>query len=152
MATGGNINQRLKELGIDIPDAETPIATYAHTRTVGNLVYVAGQGAEVHGKIGRDFTVKEGYDAARSSGIAVLSQLKHALNGDLSRVKQCVELLCYVHCTDEFTEQHLVMDGCSDLFRDIFGEAGLGVRTIMGNSSFAVNYACGIVATFEIKS
>jgi len=112
----GNINDRIRELGIDVPDVETPITTYAHTRTVGNLVYVAGQGAEVHGKIGRDFTVQEGYDAARSSGIVVLSQLKHALAGDLNQVKQCVELLYYVHCTDNFTEQHLVMDGTSDLF------------------------------------
>lgn len=146
----GRIDKRLKELGIEIPDATIPIAAYTPIRKVGNMVYIAGQGANVQGTVGIDFTLEEGQAAARDTAIKVLSQLRLACDGDLNRVVQCVQLQGLVRCTPDFSEQHLIINGASELFRNVFGDAGLAARAAIGTNAFPRGAVCNLIATFEI--
>ncbi len=151
MASGGKIDARLKELGIEIPEAATPIAAYTPIRMVGNMVYIAGQGPKMSGTVGIEFTRDQAYGAARSAAISVLSQLKKACDGDLDRVVQCVQLQGIVRSTPDFTEQHLVINGASELLRDVFGDAGLAARAAVGTNALPVGFVCEVIATFEIR-
>ena len=148
--TGGKIDARLKELGIDVPEATTPIAAYTPIRKVGNMVYIAGQGPRMTGTVGIEYTRDEGYEAARQAAVDVISQLKAACGGDLDRVVQCVQLQGIVRCVPEFTEQHLVINGASELLRDVFGDAGLAARAAVGTNALPVGFVCEVIATFEI--
>ncbi len=148
--TGGKIDARLAELGIEVPEAMVPIAAYTPIRKVGNMVYIAGQGPRMTGTAGIGYTLEEGKDAARQAAIAVLSQLKSACDGDLDRVVQCVQLQGIVRCVPEFTEQHLVINGASELLRDVFGDAGLAARAAVGTNALPVGFVCEVIATFEI--
>lgn len=148
----GKIDAKLKELGITIPEAASPIAAYTPIRKVGDMVYIAGQGPQMIGKVGREYTREDGYEAARLAGISVLSLLKKACDGDLDRVVQCVQLQGIVNCVPEFTEQHLVINGCSELLRDVFGESGLAARAAVGTNSLPVGFVCEVIATFQIRN
>jgi enamine deaminase RidA (YjgF/YER057c/UK114 family) len=150
MPAGGKIDAKLAELGIEIPEAAVPIAAYTPIRKVGNMVYIAGQGPKMTGVVGVDYTMEQGKGAAREAAISVLSQLKKACDGDLDRVKQCVQLQGIVRCTDDFTEQHLVINGASELLRDVFGETGLAARAAVGTNALPVGFVCEVIATFEI--
>ncbi len=152
VVSGGKIDAKLKELGIILPEASTPIAAYTPYRVVDNLVYIAGQGPSNQGKLGRDFTTEQGYGFARDAGIGALSQLKKACDGDLDRVVQCVQIQGIVNCTADFTEQHLVINGCSELFRDLFGDRGLAARAAVGTNSLPVGFACEVITVFEIRT
>ncbi|MDG1858037.1 MAG: RidA family protein [Emcibacteraceae bacterium] len=148
--SGGKIDAKLAELGIEIPEASVPIAAYTPIRKVGNMVYIAGQGPQMTGTVGVDYTMEQGKDAARQAAIGVLSQLRSACDGDLDRVVQCVQLQGIVRCTDDFTEQHLVINGASELLRDVFGDAGLAARAAVGTNALPVGFVCEVIATFEI--
>ena len=148
--SGGKADAKLADLGIELPEAATPIAAYTPIRKVGNMVYIAGQGPSDQGVVGSDYTTEQGYGFARDAGINVLSQLRKACDGDLDRVVQCVQLQGLVRCTDDFTEQHLVINGCSELFRDVFGDAGLAARAAVGTNALPVGFVCEVIATFEI--
>ena len=147
---GGKVDAKLAELGIDIPEAAVPIAAYTPIRKVGNMVYIAGQGPQMSGTVGIEYTMEDGKDAAREAAISVLSQLRKACDGDLDRVKQCVQLQGIVRCTDNFTEQHLVVNGASELLRDVFGDAGLAARAAVGTNALPVGFVCEVIASFEI--
>ena len=149
-ASGGKIDAKLAELGIEIPEAATPIAAYTPYRKVGNMVYIAGQGPQMSGTVGIEYTRDEGYEAARQAAISVLSQLRKACDGDLERVVQCVQLQGIVRSTPDFTEQHLVINGASELLRDVFGDAGLAARAAVGTNALPVGFVCEVIATFEI--
>ena len=144
------VDAKLAELGIELPEAATPIAAYTPIRKVGNMVYIAGQGPSNQGVVGSDYSTEQGYGFARDAGINVLSQLRKACDGDLDRVVQCVQLQGIVRSTDDFTEQHLVINGCSELFRDIFGEPGLAARAAIGTNALPVGFVCEVIATFEV--
>lgn len=148
--SGGRVDAKLAELGIELPEAATPIAAYTPIRKVGNMVYIAGQGPAMSGRVGVEYTLEEGQEAARLAAISVLSQLKAACDGDLDRVKQCVQLQGIVRCTPDFTEQHLVINGCSELLRDVFGDAGLAARAAVGTNALPVGFVCEVIATFEV--
>lgn len=148
--SGGRVDAKLAEMGIELPEAATPIAAYTPIRKVGNMVYIAGQGPSNQGVVGSDYTTEEAYGFARDAGISVLSQLKKACDGDLDRVVQCVQLQGLVRSTDDFTEQHLVINGTSELFRDVFGDAGLAARAAVGTNALPVGFVCEVIATFEI--
>lgn len=149
--TDGKIDSKLKELGIILPEATTPIAAYTPFRVVDNMVYIAGQGPNNQGKVGRDYSTDQAYNFARDAGISVISQLKSACGGDLDRVIQCVQIQGIVNCTSDYNEQHLVINGCSELFRDIFGQSGLAARAAIGTNSLPVGFVCEVIASFEIK-
>lgn len=147
---GGRIDAKLAELGIELPEASTPIAAYTPIRKVDNMVYIAGQGPQMTGRVGVEYTLEEGQEAARQAAIGVLSQLRAACDGDLDRVVQCVQLQGIVRCTPDFTEQHLVINGCSELLRDVFGDAGLAARAAIGTNALPVGFVCEVIASFEI--
>jgi enamine deaminase RidA (YjgF/YER057c/UK114 family) len=149
-SSGGKIDAKLAELGIELPEAATPIAAYTPIRKVGNMVYIAGQGPAMSGRVGVEFSLEEGQEAARQAAISVLSQLRAACDGDLDRVVQCVQLQGLVRCQSNFTEQHLVMNGCSELLRDVFGEAGLAARAAVGTNALPIGFVCEVIASFEI--
>lgn len=148
--SGGRVDAKLTELGIELPEVTTPIAAYTSYRKVGNMVYIAGQGPAMSGRVGVEYTLEEGQEAARQAAISVLSQLKAACDGDLDRVRQCVQLQGIVRCTSDFTEQHLVINGCSELLRDVFGDAGLAARAAVGTNALPVGFVCEVIATFEV--
>ena len=152
-----SIEARLAELGIDVPTAPKPAANYIPWVRTGNLVYVAGQvpmkGGEFHwvGKVGRDFTLEQGQQAARMVGFNVLSQLKAALDGDLDRVVRAVKLNGFVNCTPDFIHQPAVINGCSELIIDIFGDAGRHARSAVGVACLPFGVAVEVDGVFEVR-
>ncbi len=154
---GGRIDRRLKELGIILPQPTKAVAVYAPYRIVGNLAYIAGQGPidspehPAFGRVGHDLSIQQGYQAARTTGLNILAQLKAACDGDLDRVVQCVQINGYVKCTDDFTDSPKVINGASELFRDVFGESGLAARAAMGINALPFDIACEIISVWEIS-
>lgn len=127
---------KLKQLGIELPDVKDrgrPVAGFVHT---GSYVYISGNGPDWgdkvwDGKVGREYSVEEGYEAARACAYNLLAVLKSAI-GDLSRVKRVVKLLGMVNCTEGFRNQPEVIHGCSDLLIQVFGEKGRHARSAVG--------------------
>jgi enamine deaminase RidA (YjgF/YER057c/UK114 family) len=128
---------RLKELGIVLPALPKPVANYVPYRLAGNILYLSGQGprengASLVGKLGADISLEEGYRRARVVGLGLLSAMRDAL-GSLDRVDYIVKLLGMVNATPEFNDSPKVINGCSDLFVDVFGDAGRHARSAVGN-------------------
>jgi enamine deaminase RidA (YjgF/YER057c/UK114 family) len=131
-----NVYDKLKELGIELPSAGAPAAAYVMSAQSGNTVYLSGhiakKGGKVHaGKLGDTLGTEEGKAAARSVAIDLIATL-HAHVGDLNRVQRIVKVMSLVNSTPEFTEQHLVTNGASELIADVFGERGKHARSAFG--------------------
>lgn len=128
---------KLKELGITLPDPPKPVANYVNGVQTGNLIFLAGKGprrpngSEMRGKLGKDLSVEQGYEAARLAAINQLAVLK-AMLGDLNRVKRIVKVLGMVNSDPSFTDQPAVMNGFSDLMVEVFGERGKHARAAVG--------------------
>ena len=133
----GDPEAKLKELGITLPEPAAPIANYVNVVRTGNLLFLAGKGPlqkdgkDVVGRLGKDMSVDEGYQAARSVAIAHLAVLKHEL-GDLKRVRRIVKVLGMVNSDPAFTQQPAVVNGYSDLMVAVFGERGKHARSAVG--------------------
>ena len=131
---------RVKELGLDLSNVPKPVGNYVPAVRVGNVVYLSGHGplrpdgTLQAGKVGADMTVEEGYDAARLVGIGLLTSLKVQI-GSLDKVRRVVKTLGMVNAVPEFTDHPQVINGTSDLFRDVFGENGVGARSAVGMGS-----------------
>jgi len=129
--------KKLKDLGITLPPPPQPVANYVRAVRVGNLLFVSGHGPyddgkiKMAGKVGRELTIEEGYQAARSVGMNCLATVKDAV-GDLDKVKRVVKLLGMVNCTEDFKDQPKVINGCSDLLVEVFGESGRHARSAVG--------------------
>jgi enamine deaminase RidA (YjgF/YER057c/UK114 family) len=129
---------RLKELGIILPSLGTPVANYLPYRLAGNILYLAGQGPrddsgkQLTGKLGKDISVEEGYRRARLVGLGLLAAMRDAL-GSLDRVDYIVKLLGMVNAVPDFNDSPKVINGCSDLFVEVFGDAGRHARSAVGN-------------------
>jgi enamine deaminase RidA (YjgF/YER057c/UK114 family) len=129
---------RLKELGIVLPALSKPVANYLPYRLAGNILYLAGQGprdangAHLTGKLGAEISIEEGYRRARLVGMGLLAAMRDAL-GSLDRVDYVVKLLGMVNAVPDFNDSPKVINGCSDLFVEIFGEAGRHARSAVGN-------------------
>jgi enamine deaminase RidA (YjgF/YER057c/UK114 family) len=150
------IEQRLYELGIELPPLNKPVANYVGFRKTGNLLYLSGTGPVVegkilyHGKLGKDLSKEEGYEAARISAINMLSILKNVL-GDLDKVEQVISLQGFVACSDEFYDQPYVINGASDLFVEVFGEAGKHTRAALGTNVLPFNTPVEILMVVQVK-
>lgn len=151
------IDNRLRELGIELPEAPKPVASYVPAVTVDNLVYTSGTGCRVagkgllyQGKVGKDVTVEQAREAARQSALNLLAQLKAHL-GSLDRVKRIVKLLAFVNGTDDFGEQPLVVNGASDLLLEVFGDKGRHARSAIGTNSLPMNMPVEIEMIVEIE-
>lgn len=124
--------KRLKELGIELPPVSKPVANYVNAVRTGNLLYLAGKGpGPVKGRLGESMSVEEAYRHARATGLNLIAVMKDEL-GDLDRVVRIVKVLGMVMCTEEFGDQPKVINGCSDLFVEVFGDRGKHARSAVG--------------------
>lgn len=147
---------RLAELGIELPEPPSPVANYVNGVQTGNLIFLAGKGprrpdgSEVHGKLGADLTIEEGYEAARLTAINQLAVLK-AMLGDLSRVVRVVKVLGMVNSAPDFVEQPAVINGFSDLIVEVFGDRGRHARAAVGMAALPRGQAVEIELVVEIE-
>lgn len=152
-----SVRERLHSLGLTLPLASNPAANYTNYVVSGSLLFVAGKGPLAvdgqlpRGKLGREFSTREGYVFARSAGLDVLAVVQLAL-GDLERVARVVKLQGFVNATPEFEEHALVLDGCSDLMADVFGAKGVHARSVFGAVSVRANLPIIVDSIFEIAS
>jgi enamine deaminase RidA (YjgF/YER057c/UK114 family) len=147
-----DFDRRLEELGIELPAASPPAANYVKAVRVGNLLFLSGHAAVsgFRGKLGKDMTTEEGYQAARSTAISVIATLEQEL-GDLDKVKRIVKVMGMVNSTPEYTEQHLVMNGFSDLIGSVFGEKGRHARSAAGMGALPFNFAVEVDLIVEVE-
>jgi len=152
----GKIDARLKELGIELPQATAPVANYVPYTVSGKLVVVSGQitllagKAQYIGKLGRDISIEDGQQAARLCALNILAHLRHACDGDLDRVKRVLRLGGFVNCTADFTEMPQVVNGASNLMVQVFGDAGRHARAAVGVASLPLGVAVEVEAMFEL--
>lgn len=151
-----DFDKKLKDLGIELYAPTKPMGNYVKVVRTGNLLFFAGHGptradnSNITGKVGKDLTLEQGYDAAKQTGIALLSTLKAEI-GDLNKVKRIVKVLGMVNCTDTFTDQPKVINGFSDLMVSIFGEKGKHARSAVGMYMLPSNIAVEIEMIVEIE-
>ena len=150
------IENRLKDMGIELPAAATPVANYVPAVRSGNLIFLSGHGpkdeagALITGKIGADLTAEQGYQAARRIAIGLLGSLK-AVIGDLDKVSKIVKLLGLVNCTPEFGDQPKVINGASDFLVEVFDEKGKHARSAIGTNALPSNIAVEIEMIVEVE-
>jgi enamine deaminase RidA (YjgF/YER057c/UK114 family) len=149
-ATAQTPEEKIKQLGLVIPEVSQPIANYVKWRQVGNLLYLSGTGPKVYGKVGADLTKEQGYAAARETGLEIIAVLQ-AATGDLSRIKQFIKVLGMVNCTPDYTAQPAVINGFSDLMVEVFGEKGKHARSAVGVGSLPNNMAVEIEVIVELE-
>lgn len=153
----GQIDARLTELGIEIPEAAAPVANYVGHVITGKLVFVSGQvplkDGDFHyvGKLGDKISLEEGQAAARLCAINVIAQLKAACGGDLDKVKRIVKLGGFVNSTPDFTQQPQVINGASDLMVEVFGDKGKHSRAAVSAGALPVGVAVEVDAVAEIE-
>lgn len=129
--------EKFKALNIDLPPVASPAAAYVMYAQTGNTVFISGHIAKKDGKpwvgqLGKDMTTDEGKQAARAVAIDLMATLQAACGGDLNRVKRIVKVMSLVNSTPDYTEQHLVTNGASELFGEVFGEQGKHARSAFG--------------------
>ncbi len=146
---------KLKELGITLPEPPKPVANYVNAVRTGNLIFLAGKGPrsangnEIIGKLGREISIEQGYEAARLTAINQLAVLKAEL-GDLNKVKRIVKVLGMVNCDPSFVEQPAVINGFSDLMVAVFGDRGRHARAAVGMASLPRGQAVEIELIVEV--
>jgi enamine deaminase RidA (YjgF/YER057c/UK114 family) len=150
-----SVEEKLKELGLELPSAAKPVANYVPAVRSGNLVFLSGHGpvskdGVVTGKLGSELTVEEGYAAARVVALGLLGSLK-ALIGDLERVRRIVKVLGMVNCDPAFADHPRVIDGASDLLVEVFGERGRHARSAVGMNALPFDIAVEIEMIAEVE-
>lgn len=151
------IEARLAELGIALPDTPAPVANYVPGVRTGNLLYLSGigpaerpDGTSLAGKVGRDLTQEEGYEAARLTGLNIISRMKGEV-GDLDKVKRVVKMLGMVNSDPAFNQQPAVINGCSDLLVEVFGDKGRHARSAVGLASLPNDIPVEIEVIVEVE-
>jgi len=152
-----NPEAKLEQLGIDLGTVSAPVANYVNAVRTGNLLYLAGKGPRVDasgkrpvGKVGREFTAEQAYQHARSVGMDLIAVMKSEL-GSLGRVKRIVKVLGMVNAVPEFTDHPKVINGCSDLFVEVFGDAGKHARSAVGMGSLPMGIPVEIEVIVEVS-
>jgi enamine deaminase RidA (YjgF/YER057c/UK114 family) len=152
-----SIEQRLVELKLALPQLSQPIGTYVQAKQVGELLYLSGKGPRSladgsvpKGKLGAGLTIEQGYAYARDVGLMLIASMKHAL-GDLERVAEIVKVLGMVNAAPDFEDHPKVINGCSDLFVEVFGEAGRHARSAVGMSSLPGGIPVEIEAIVRVR-
>ncbi len=152
-----SIETKLKELNIKLPEPKAPVGAYVATKIVGNLLFISGQisidenNNLIKGKVGRELTLEQGYNAAQRCGLSLLAHAKKACNNDLSNIKACIKLTGYVNSTEEFTEQPKVINGSSDVIVKILGKIGEHTRAAVSVNSLPLGVAVEIDGIFEVN-
>lgn len=148
---------RLVELGFVLPPVPKPGGIYKPVVQVGNLLYVSGHGplrpdgTLITGKVGLDLSEEEGFEAAKAVGLTILATIKSQL-GSLDRIQRTIKTLGMVNCTPDFLRHPAVINGFSQLLRDVYGEDGVGARSAVGMGSLPGNIAVEVEVIFELKS
>jgi enamine deaminase RidA (YjgF/YER057c/UK114 family) len=151
-----NIEKKLKELNIELPNAPDPVGAYVAFKKVNNLLFISGQlpisndGKMIKGQIGKDLTLEDGQKASKLCVINILAQVKKALNGDLNNIKNCVKITGFVNSTDDFKNQPKVINPASETLAAVFGDKGKHARVAISANSLPLGAAVEIDAIFEI--
>ena len=151
-----DIEKKLKELSIELPNAPDPVGAYVAFKKVNNLLFISGQlpisndGKMVKGKIGKDLTLEDGQRASKLCVINILAQVKKALDGDLNKVKSCVKITGFVNSTDDFQDQPKVINPASETLSTVFGVKGKHTRAAISSNSLPLGAAVEIDAIFEL--
>ena len=151
-----DFQKKMKDLGIELIAPTKPMANYVKAVRTGNLIYLAGHGptksdgTNITGKIGKDLTIEQGVEAARTAAISLLSTLQSEV-GDLNKVKRIVKVNGWVNCHSDFTDQPKIINGCSDLMVAVFGEKGKHARTSVGTNVLPSNIAVEIEMVVEVE-
>ena len=152
-----SVDDRLRQLGIELPEPSKPGANYVPSVRTGNLIFLTGQLSQWNGerrfigKLGREFGVEEGQQAARLCALNLVAQLRAALEGDLDRVVRCVRIAGYVNSMPDFVAQSQVINGASDLFVEVFEDAGRHTRMAVGVSALPYDVAVEVEGVFEVR-
>ena len=151
------IEDNIKKMNINLPDAPDPVGSYVATKIVGKFLYISGQvsinekGEFIKGKVGKELNLEEGYESAKRCALNIVSQAKKACGNDLSGIKSCIKLTGYVNSTDNFTDQPKIINGASDLISSVFGEIGKHTRAAVSVNSLPLGVAVEVDAIFELN-
>ena len=152
-----NFEEKINELKIKLPEAKAPVGSYVATKISGKLLFISGQisidenGELIKGKVGKDLDTDKAYQAAKRCGLSIVSQVKKACGGDLSKIKSCIKLTGFVNSTDNFIEQPKVINGASELVASIFGDAGMHTRAAVSSNSLPLGVSVEVDAIFELN-
>ena len=151
------IEKKLKDLNIILPEAADPVGSYVATKKIGKLLFISGQisiddkGKLIKGKIGKDLNTEQGYKAAERCALSIVAQSKKACDNNLSNIKECVKLTGFVNSTDDFIDQPKVINGASDTITKIFGDKGKHARAAVSTNSLPLGVAVEVDAIFELN-
>ena len=151
-----SFENKIKDLGLELPVAKAPAGNYVATKIVGKLLYISGQisvnekGDLIKGTVGKDLNTDEAYQAAKRCCLSIITQAKNACGGYVSKIKSCIKLTGFVNSIDSYTEQPKVINGASDLIVEIFGTAGMHTRAAVSTNSLPLGVAVEIDAIFEL--
>jgi len=149
--------ERINKLGLILPKAADPVGSYVAAKIIGKLLYISGQisinnkGELIKGKLGKDLSTEDGYEAAKRCALSIVSQVKKACQNDLTKIKSCVKLTGFVNSTDDFIEQPKVINGASDLIVAIFESAGMHTRAAVSTNSLPLGVSVEVDAIFELN-
>ena len=152
-----SVEEKIKQLNIEIPKSPKPVGAYVAFRIVNKLVYISGQvsfdqnGNLIKGKVGSELSLEQGQEAAKACATNIISQLKSACNGDLEKVKSCIKINGYVNSTDNFLDQPKVINAASELIVNVFSEKGKHARAAVSVNSLPLGAAVEIESIFEIN-
>jgi len=152
-----NFESNIQKLNIILPKAADPVGSYVATKITNNLLYISGQisidenGNLIKGKLGKELSVDDGYNAAKRCALSIISQAKKACGDDLSKIKSCVKLTGFVNSTDDFIEQPKVINGASDLIKLVFGDSGMHTRAAVSTNNLPLGVSVEIDAIFELN-
>ena len=149
--------ENIKKFKLNLPKAADPVGSYVATKISGKYIYISGQisidenGNLIKGKLGKELSVENGYEAAKRCALNIISQLKKTCNNDLSKVKSCIKITGYVNSTENFIQQPKVINGASDLISKIFGTDGAHSRVAVSANSLPLGVAIEVDAIFELN-
>jgi enamine deaminase RidA (YjgF/YER057c/UK114 family) len=149
--------KNINDLKLELPEARDPVGSYVASKIFGKMLFISGQisisseGELIKGKIGNELTTEDGYQAAKRCGLNIISQVKKACNGDLSKIKSCIKLTGFVNSTEDFTDQPKVINGASDLIVSVFGDAGMHTRAAVSVNSLPLGVSVEVDAIFELN-
>ena len=152
-----DIEKKLKELNIKLPNAPEPVGAYVAFKKIDKLLFISGQlpinldGKMIKGKIGKDLTLEDGQRAAKLCAINILSQAKKAMNGDLNKIKNCIKITGFVNSTDNFSDQPKVINPASETLSEVFGDKGKHARAAVSTNSLPLGAAVEIDAILEVS-
>ena len=151
-----NVSEKLLKLNIHLPEAPAPVGAYVAFKKVKNLLFISGQlpitpdGKIIKGKIGKDLTLEDGQKASKLCVVNILSQVKKAMDGDLSKVKNCIKITGYVNSTEDFKDQPKVINPASETLSEVFGDLGKHTRAAVSTNALPLGAAVEIDAIFEV--